>query len=228
MRREILIVTIVLTMMAVPAFSASSFLGGYSGNIITPDAVVEPMGTWEVSYHTLQNIVGDDNINAVGVTYGLMENLEVGASFVNNDESDVALNAKLRLVAETADKPAVLVGVFDAGSMVDVLNDDPSFYLVVSQNVTSAASRIADERSKPVRLSAGIGSGVLDSFFAGLDWTADPRLSMMLEYTSGDFGNEDSGFNAGVRYAVSNNLRLDAAFLDLDDFAMGANLRTKF
>jgi len=219
----------ILLLIALPALGASSFLGGFSGNILTPDSVIEPTGTWELSYHQAVNVLGDsDNLTAFGVIYGAAPNLEVGVSFVDNSESDTAFNAKYRLLDETADRPAVIVGVFDAAGSVDFLDDNPGFFLALSKNVTPTASEIAGEPSKPLRLTLGVGSGAFDGLFAGLDWTLQPKLSLMAEFFSGSLGGNDSLFNAGIRYAATDALRLDAATIDFDDLAFGASYRLAF
>lgn len=228
MRYLVLFVPILL-LIALPSFGASSFLGGFSGNILTPDTVIEPTGTWEASYHQAVNVLGDnDNLSAAGVIYGATPNLELGASFIDNGESDTALNAKYRLLAETADRPAIIVGVFDAAGSADFLDDNPGFYLALSKNITPTASEIAGEPSKPLRLSLGVGAGVFNGVFAGLDWTLEPKLSLMAEFFGGSLGGNDNFFNAGIRYAATDALRLDAATIDFDNFAFGASYRIAF
>lgn len=228
MRFTLLVVPILL-LMALPVFGASSYLGGYSGNILTPDAVIEPPGTWEASFHHFANVLdgGDgDNLTAWGITYGLVNNLEVGASFINNDDNATALNAKYMLFTETPARPSVIVGVFDIAGDVNVLNSDPSLYVMLSKNITPLASEVAGAPSKPLRLSAGFGSGFFDGFMAGLDWTLDPNLSLMAEFFGGKLGDNDNLFNAGIRFAPSSNFRLDAATIDFKDLAFGASYRT--
>lgn len=217
--RHLLFMVVVVLVFSLPAVAAPSFFGGYSGNILSPDAIVVPAGVWQASYHVFSD--GDENV--FGLMYGLTENLEVGAGFFNNGDSETSLNAKMRLMPETATRPAVVVGVADLGG--DVLDDDPSFYVLVSKNITPVASEIAGEPSKPLQLTIGVGSGGFDGFFAGFDWTLQERLSLMAEFV--DFGN-DSEFNAGVRFALANNFRLDAGLIDMDDFAFGASYTSQF
>ncbi|MHB0912719.1 MAG: hypothetical protein ACYC2Y_04650 [Armatimonadota bacterium] len=221
--RQLLLIATVIVALAFPAFGASSFLGGYSGNILTPDAVVTPTGTWEFSFHDIT----DADLSAIGLMYGITPNLEVGASFLNNDESSTAFNAKYRITPETVSQPTILVGVFDAFGSADTLEEDSSFFLVVSKNVTSTASEIAGEPSKPLRLSVGFGSGFFDGFFAGLDWTLSDQLSFMAEVAPNDVDGNSSTVNVGARYAATGNIRLDAALIDFEDFAWGASFRTQ-
>ena len=211
---------VIVTMLAImPAFGASSFLGGQSGNILTPDGLVMPEGSWDASYH---QFTSDTDLTTFGVAFGVAENLEIGVSFLSNGDSETALNGKFQLLPETAQKPAILIGVFDISGSV---SDDPGLYLVVSKNITPVASDIAGEPSKPLRLNLGFGSGFYDGIFLGLDWTLQPQLSLMAEFFSGEIGDNDSFFNAGVRYAISDAFRLDLATIDLEDIAFGASYR---
>ena len=220
------LIVLILAAMAMPAFGASSFLGGLSGGILTPDGVVVPPRTWEVSYHNLPDIFDNRDLTTIGVTYGLVENLEVGASFASNHESDAALNAKYRLMPETPSRPTVIIGAFDIASTVESLSDDdPGLFVVFSKDVTPAATRVAGEPSKPLRLSVGFGAGVFDGVFAGLDWTLQPQLRLMAEFFGGKIGGNDNLFNAGIRYAPTDALRLDVATIDFEDIAFGANYR---
>lgn len=227
--RYLPVIVPILLLIALPVFGASSFLSGFSGNILTPDSVIETTGTWEASYHQAVNLLGDnDNLTTFGVIYGATPNLELGASFVDNGESDTTLNAKYRLLAETADRPAIIVGVFDAAGSADFLDDNAGFYLALSKNVTPTASEIAGGPSKPLRLTLGVGSGVFNGLFAGFDWTLEPKLSLMAEFFNGSLGGNDSFFNAGIRYAATDALRLDAATIDFRDLAFGASYRIAF
>jgi len=207
---------------SLPAFGASSFMGGQSGDILTPDGLVTPQGSWDLSYHQFTNLLGDADLTTFGATYGVVENLEIGVSFLSNGDTETALNAKFRLMPETAQKPGILIGVFDVGS---TFGNDASLYLVISKNITSTASDIAGEPSKPLRLNVGFGSGLYDGIFLGLDWTLQPQLSLMAEFSSGQIGDNDSFFNAGLRYAISDAFRLDVATIDFEDIAFGASYR---
>jgi len=223
--RYLPLAVMMIVLACVPAFGASSFLGGFSGNILTPDGVIVPQGEWEASYHLFGDLIGDQDVSAFGVTYGVVDNLEIGVSFLNNNQNETAINGKYRLITETAGKPTVIVGAFDVAGSVGFLDTDPGLFILVSKNVTPVASEFAGRPSKPLRLTAGFGSGVFDGFFAGLDWTLQSRLSLMAEFFNGNIGNNGSSFNAGVRFAATDALRLDAATIDFNDIAFGASYR---
>lgn len=215
-----------LLALGLPAFGASSFLGGYSGNIVIPNVAITPAGNWEISIHLLSD-VQDEDITSAGLQYGLMPRLEVGVSFLDNKGSEVVFNGKFRLLPETPERPAILVGVFDVAGSASIINDDPGFYLLVSKNVTPVATQIVGEPSKPLTLNLGFGSGLFDGVFAGIDWVLDERLVVMAEYVDEGF-DDHSLFNLGARYAVTDAIQVDAAVLDADSFAAGASLRAAF
>lgn len=222
MRFKTPVFVVLLGLIALPSFGAANFLGGMSGGLYTPDDVVTPHGAWEFSQHwTLNALPWGDDISATGIQYGLAKNLEVGVSFISAGDSDIALNAKYKLVSETETTPSISVGVFDAAGQINQINSDPSLYIVLSKNLTPKAL-------KPLRVNIGAGSGIYKSFFAGLDYTIAPRTSLMFDYTGGNIGNRENISSAGIRYAVSNNVRLDAAFFDFDEFAIGASVRSTF
>lgn len=190
----------ILLVVAIPAFGASSFIGP-SGTILTPDGIVVPSGTWEVGFHRFE--VGD-GVNVFSLNYGLVPNFEVGVALENNGDDDFSVNAKYRIVQESATQPAVLVGMHN-------FEDDTSVYILGSKTLSG----------QPITLNIGLGSGFYDGVFAGAELVVSPRARIMAEIV-------DSDFNAGIRYALTDTIRLDAALIDLDDFAFGASLRAPF
>ncbi len=224
--RYLLLILPLLVLTALPGFGATAYLGGYSGLVITPNEVLVPTGSFDLGFHDLIGIFGGSkDLRTYSLTYGALPNLEVGASIVSSDGTDVALNGKFSILTETPNRPAILIGAWDATSMVNRVNDQATFYIVASKNLTPTASQIAGKPSVPFRLNVGFGSGFLNGFFAGLDWVLTPRLSLMGEFTHGGFEGKKNRFNAGARWAVTNDLRLDAGTIGFDDFAFGLNYR---
>ena len=222
----------ILALLTLPALGASSYLGGFSGIIMTPNEVIVPAQTWEVSVHDTPRLFGGNNSDllTVGLTYGLTPNLEVGASYIKDDDNQVAVSGKYRLVPETASAPGITVGVFDVGGVVNSISSDPSFYVMLSKNITSVASDIAGEPSKPLRMGLGFGSGFYNGIIANLDWTLEPRLSLLAEYKGGDRGNDRlrNRASVGLRWAASDSLRLDVATVGFRDIGFGLSYRSTF
>jgi len=220
--------TVLLLAGAALVQGAPSFFGP-TGNILTPDAITAPMHGFDVGYHGFFNM-GDaeSDLNVFHGNIGLTPNIEVGAAWFDPDtgDGDLAINGKWRFLDETATRPALAVGVFDAASELD---DDAAFYVLASKNLTEFAQNVVEGESKPLRGTIGVASGIYDGFFAALDWTLASKLSVMLEFASFDpDGSNDSTVNAGVRWAAGPGLRLDAALIDFDDLAAGISLTKSF
>lgn len=227
MHARIMVVVMALMALAIPVLGAQSYLGSYNGLIIVPDAYTTPAGTWDFAAHDLLDVLDNgDDIVSLSVIYGITPAFEVGASFVNNDESDVAFSGKYQIFPETASRPAVAIGVFDLFSMAEWITNDASFYILASKNLIPVASEATTGPAHPLYLTAGFGSGLFDGFFGGIDWVLAPQLSLQAEFLNEGFNN-DSEFNAGLRYAVSNQFRLDAGTIDFSDFAFGLSFRTR-
>lgn len=227
MRHLIVIAVILLTLMA-PAYSAPGYLGGYSGTILVPDGLNTPSGQWDVSFHDIFNLSHDRDLRATGIQYGLFPKLEVGVSFLEDGASKVAFNGKFRLLDETAALPVIAVGVFDVANTADFLSNSTSGYIIVSKNITTFASHVSNMPSKPLRLSIGAGTGVFNGLLASLDWTIEPKIALQAEYFGGHLADEDHMVNAGIRYAFSDSLRLDASVIDLKRIGIGASFRSSF
>jgi len=228
MRYAHFIVIGLLTIMALPALGASNYLGGISGVIVTPDDRIVSSQSWDASYHDIfSHGEKHSDIQTVGLTFGLLPNLEVGASYITDGTSRVVVNGKFKLVKETAKTPGVTVGVFDAGGNLG--NSDASFYGLLSKNLTSFASNVAGQPSKPVRMSLGWGSGFYKGIIANMDWTLAPRLSLLAEYKGSDgFVGLRNRPSLGFRWAATDSIRLDAAALGVRDIGLGLSYRASF
>lgn len=215
----------VLMLVGVSAVQAAPNYLGPSGNIMTPDELTVPQGQFSIGYHQFVDIGFRGTTTDLDIFhghYGLTPNIEVGVSVVDQKDngSDVAINGKWRFVEETATSPAIAVGVLDvAGNAID---DDATFYVLFTKNLTRAATEVVDGPSKPLRGTIGFGSGFYDGLFLGLDWTYSPQLSLMAEYVrGGDLFDDNTMINAGLRYSVGAGLRLDLATIDFEEIAFG-------
>lgn len=155
--------------------------------------------------------------------------------------SDQSLSLQYRLMDETAQRPAIVIG------FNDVLGTDlyRSEFIAASKNV-----------SQSVRITAGLGWGRLagaggfnnplavfsdtlserdnapgsnaedfglaDAFrgdaahFGGVEWQATDRLRLLAEYSSLDYGTDltqNSPFNFGLSYQIADGLTASAAYL---------------
>ncbi len=226
--KQILTISTIIAVMAtlsLPSLGASSFLGGYTGGICTPDGLIQPTKSMDISFHDTQKGFGGTDVKATGALIGLSPNLEVGVAFIGNDTSNFTISSKYRVVSETATAPALLIGVFDAAGSANFLSADPSLYIVLSKNITGFASDATNSPQNPMRATIGVGSGVFNGFFAGLDYALQPKLSVIAEFNGGNIGGSKNLFNAGIRYAALPQLRIDAAFVGFKQIALGASYR---
>lgn len=204
-------IVLLVAMISGGALAAPSFLG-MSGNIFTPDDVVLAPGAFSANLHSIDT---DDSTLIIGASVGVTESLELGIGRYDSDDGQTFVNAKYSVLPETISRPSITIGAVDVTGELDP-GEDPGFFIVLGKNLTSVASNVAGEPSAPLRGTIGFGTGILDGFFAGLDWTLTPKISAMAEFLA-----EDSVFNAGVRLAVTENLRIDAALIDMDDLGFG-------
>jgi hypothetical protein len=205
-----LILTAILAVAVALPCAAAPNLYGTSGLMEVPDDLTFEVGAFVPAFHTVRT---GDNPNIFTVGFGVTPNLSVSGGVVTNGGTDTLLNAKYRLSPETAGRPSIVVGVVDAASE---LTDDPGLYILFGRNLTGAAEQIVAGPSRPLRGYLGFGTGVLKGLFVGLDWTLAPQLSGMVEFLS-----DDSRLNVGIRYALTNEVRVDVGVLDLDDLTFG-------
>ncbi len=218
--RRLFAIALTFAMISSAALAAPAYFG-ISGNILTPDDTILATGEFSANLHQLQ--LDDNSPLVIGASVGAAQNLELGFAYfdpdVENADSSTLINAKYSLLPETERMPSLAVGAVDLTGELDVADEDPSFFVVIGKNLTPVATDVYGEPSAPIRGMVGFGGGMYDGFFAALDWTLTPKVSAVAEYISGDEGFD--GFNAGVRLAITNNLRIDAALIDGEDMAFG-------
>jgi len=212
------------------AAAGPSFLGT-TGNILTPDDRLLGPGDFSASFHNLELT---DSMSIIGASIGVTDSLELGIARFDPDRAGAdrktVISGKYSLLAETAAVPSLVVGLVDTNGDLDP-NDDPSFYVVLGKNLTPAATGLTGEPVPPIRGFVGIGGGIYNGIFAGLDWTISPRAKVMAEFINEldikDAISEDSVFNVGIRLALTETLRVDFAMINTEDFAFGISY-TKF
>jgi hypothetical protein len=212
-----------LVLAAVIPSVAAPNIYGTSGLIEVPDDIIYPVNTLSPAYHGVFNADNDNNsdstINFFTVGLGILPNLDVSGGVKTDGDTDVIINAKYRLATETSDRPSITVGVIDAAAQ---FADDPGIFIVFGKNLTIAAEEISGGVSKPLRGYAGFGTGALSGFFLGLDWTLTPKVAAMVEFLTSDKAISDgTHFNAGLRFAISNELRVDVGTVDFSTLMAG-------
>lgn len=213
--------TTIFLSAALAAVSAPNIYGE-GGLIEIPDDTTYAVGSIVPAYHGVYSVsdAGDQSFNFFTAGTGILPNLSVSAGAVTNGGTDLLLNGKYRIYPETSKGPSVTIGVLDATGAIS-RDGNPGFYVVVGKSLTSVAEEVAGT-SKPLRGYIGAGTGVLKGFFVGLDWKLAPKLSAMVEYIGSDEGlTDESHFNAGIRYALTNELRVDLGTYAFKSFTAG-------
>ncbi len=213
-RISVLLAVVVLLAGCVGSANAASSIYGMSGLIFIPDDTIAPMTTL---IPTVSHVFDEDiDFTTYGAAFGIIPNLEVSAVAVSvEDNTEVLLNGKYRLMSETATKPALVVGVMDATQSI---RDETSAFVLVSKNLTSWAEGISGQVAKPVKGTLGFGTGVFDGFFAGLDIAMSPKLSLAVDYIA-----ENSVFSGCVRFHPTQALTLTAGVVDFEDLYGGVS-----
>lgn len=213
---------------------SASFLGS-TGVVLIPSAQVGPVrsaqiyGHWANTNYKIGNETKD--FWAYGADVMLTANLEVGALRIQNIpveqaggtgyfEDQTVANAKYRLSMArwtgNPEAPEVAIGVRD---ITDQYNR--TYYVVATEPVTLKET----EGVSKFNLTAGFGNteqgtGVLDGFFAGIEFVPRPEVKLQADYDA-------HNLNACVRYYPIPNISLDVATLD-GDLSLGATYRSGF
>lgn len=219
MKRTLLcVLAALLVLLACAASNAAPNITGLSGILEIPDDTVVAPGAVSLGYH---GVFHNGTTNWFTGTAGIVPNLEVGIGVRTDGGSDVAINGKYRILAETVDRPAITVGVVDAAESI---GDNPGLFLLISKTLTSAAEDVTGEPSKPLRGHVGIGGGLFKGLMAGLTWTLSPKLQAAVEYAK--FAG-DHDFNGLLRYALTSDLRLDVGALKFSHMVLGLSYTSR-
>lgn len=211
MRKGWVLLALVGLATARPALAAPNFFGS-TGLLLTPSADVLKIREWNAHVH------GSDDFTSYGANFGLFENLEVGVTgfdIKHGGDTDALINAKYRLVQETKSVPAVAVGAVDISDEFDI---DPSIYLVISKALGTVSG--AGSTGLQLRAHVGVGQGIYDTVFGGVDIVLSPRLLLIAEYDSDDI-------NAGIRIGLTPEVRADLSVLD-GKFGAGLSYTASF
>lgn len=232
-RISLLISAVILLIGCATALNAASSLYAISGLVETPDdsfvsaRALTPSAAFVSGVKEMHASDGWD-LATFGAAFSILPNLEVSASVINPEpsgwDSEVFVNAKYRLLAESVDKPSVTVGIVDAAGRIEDFTDgaidDPSLFVVVGKNISSMAEGVSGNVSKPIRGTLGIGTGLYKGIFAGLDMALAPKLDVAVEYLGTGIRNKTT-FSGCVRYQPTQALSIQAGALGFESFYAG-------
>jgi len=212
-----------VVLLALPAvvWAAPSYVG-MTGNIFTPDDLVLDTESFEVAYHGIQIDEGGKTRtrNIYSLAVGIGPDLEVGVASIDKNltgsSTKTIFSGKYLISEESITKPSIVAGVVDATHQLDY-NDigSPSFFLVVSKTLNP---RMEEESTAnvPFKVHLGLGSGLYDGFFGGINVNLMPKVSIVGEYVRRSIvvGQGTDVFNLGARFSLTNNLHADIGMID--------------
>ena len=223
----VLLVATAIMFSAAGALYAASSIYGQSGLIETPDDTVVGDKAFEPAFYRMLDVNSSDvDITTFGGSFGLLPNLEiraVGMDFNKKGaDTEVLINAKYRVLAESESRPSVAVGVMDLSNRLKHVSDDPSAFVVFGKNVTSTAEDFSGRVSQPLKGTLGFGTGIYKGIFAGLDMSLAPKLNVGVEYLRKGI-RDKSTVSGMVRFTPMNALSIDAGLIGFKDFYAGAS-----
>jgi hypothetical protein len=204
-----------------------SFLGT-TGTLLTPDDSVLGAGDFSAGYHGISFDGATPNVIAASI--GINGSLELGIARLDPNATGApiktVLNGKYLALTETAYRPSLVFGAVDIAGTLNV-DKDPGLYAVIGKNLTSTATSLSGTPSAPLRGYVGFGMGIYDGVFGGLTWSLGSRAKLMVEYLHGiriiDTLDADSMLNAGVQFAVSDELSAQVALFDGTDIGFAVD-----
>lgn len=230
MKKLVVLFCVVAMLAATSALYAASNIYGVSGLIETPDDTIVAPKAISVNVDRIFNLSDDDvDLTTFGGAFGLSTGLEVGAIGIDSNQQGVdtqaLVNAKYRILSESLARPAITLGVVDAADQLEDINgkiSDPSAFIAISKNITTAAEGISGGLIKPLKGTVGFGSGLYKGGFASLDYSLMPKINVMVEYLSNGL-KQETEFNAGLRFKPIESLAIDAGTIDFDGFYVGGS-----
>ena len=192
--RRIAIVLVLLALAALPAAASSSLLGP-TGLLLIPTADALAATQWNVGGSSFS--ADEEDVTAVYANMGLWKGLEVGASWFNGDDADseLLLNAKVRLPQPVPVKLSLAAGVMD---ITDAIDATP--YLVASHMIGGGLVMRQGFCTAP-QVHLGVGGGMLDGLFGGVSAVVAEKISVMAEYDGSDV-------NLGAKLPLAANVEL--------------------
>ncbi len=232
--KKLFFATALVSLIAMFASSAIASLSMYgtSGLIETPDDTILAPASVLVGAKYINDVTGfDDNLISYGGAAGVFPKLEVGVAALDSDAPGIKtrtiISGKYKILSESVERPSVVVGVVDAAEVLDKFNsdiDNPSVYVLFGKNISKTAEAISGMVSKPLRAQVGFGTGLYKGMFAGLTWTASPKLDIMLEFLANGIRQKGTA-NAGVRWSLYKGLSLEAGTFAFESIYAGGSFK---
>jgi hypothetical protein len=156
----------------------------------------------------------EGNLFFLNCDLGLVPDLEAGVSVFNYPgDTYISFRGKFRIIRETADTPALAVGVQDLGS-----NGVVSPYLTVSKSFSDVG----------IRGYIGVGGGNFDGLFGGIskEFITSQRKDQLRAVEL--FLEADShNMNVGAKFAIGPQARINFGLVDMRNWILGATFVVK-
>jgi hypothetical protein len=175
------------------AIGQSLSRNGATGLIRMPSADVTGDGKVQVSVFgdtKSPNLARLGNTTTYAATIGFLPRVEFGVGVGNERQNkDLTFNAKIQLVREKGNRPALALGVTEIKKLAD-LGPKPTYYAALGKSFVGERVRL----TAGVLNQAAIGTDV----FGGVEVGLTRNLAAVLEHDTQDF-------NYGVRASLFNN-----------------------
>lgn len=201
-QRSLVSMVLVMVVIAALGWSAeAATISGTTGLINIPSADALPSQSMEAAAH----VFGDEAVISVG--FGIVPQVELGVSTAGRHDS-LKVTLKGVVTPETREAPGIAVGL-----------DGSSAYLVFSRGLDGARGHI------------GFGNGRFGGLFGGFSvllnpvtvqrGKTSPATTLMIEH-------DGRGVNAGVRIGFTPQLKMDLAFLNMEEAMLGLAYTSRF
>ena len=187
--------------------SAATTTWGPTGLINVPTADVNVPGRLDLAMHHLKSRT------SLVASYGVLDTLEAGIGVHNlGGDSELSINVKGVLIEETADLPALALGLSGV--------EDTTYYMVASKSLPGLG----------IRGHLGIGSGRVDGLFIGAEKVLNPVTvttsgqGMRIPVTTLMAEWDGSDLNIGADFAFSYGLKVRVMINDMDSLGVGLQL----
>ncbi len=197
--RPWLLPLILCVLVPSPVFAgpAPSFLGP-TGSLLTPTAETLGQHTYAMTLHHRADW------NLLAVHYSPLDPIEVGVTVLDPtrpglSKTQFGVNGKWLAIRESAQAPALAVGIWDAFGWVQAKGKNVSLYAVATKRIQLPWP------SRPLAASLGWGSGLYKHrAFWSLALPVAPSVSPMAEF-------DGTNFNLGARVGLPHGFVLDVA-----------------
>ena len=211
--RKLAMIYVIVTLMVL--FYGMKAHATPSTQIWNPSTDIQAVKTWHLGIDNYFSV--KDNLDHpyafptdVGLTYGLIKNVEVGVDTLYPSEHPLYFNAKYG-IPETDSIPAVAVGVFNVGTKKNVTNYDLIYGVVAKTFKPIGRISLGYYGGNPKLLLDETGAVANTGLIASWDKAITDKIWTSVDYASGDsfYGS----LSLGGSYAFAPNASVIFAYV---------------